>query len=532
MKRKLLSSLIAATLLFTTCAADVKATEYNEADANLQNVVTTEEITEDMIEDVTEVTSEEDIEEATVIATTEEMSDEILTEEQDGEDSLLKQAVPTVTYKTHVASKGWLAPASNGETAGTTGISKAIEALSMNVSGVDDLGIRYRVQGQSYGWQGWKENGAVAGTTGLSKRTEAICIELIGSAAINYDVYYRAYCQSYGWLSWTKNGGVAGTYGIAKRMEALEVVIVNKGASAPGDTSVPCYHEENIRYQAHCQSFGWKDTVANGATAGTIGMAKRLEAIKISIPDNPDLGVRYSTHVQSVGWQSYVTNGDVSGTIGESKRVEAIKIELTGSDSTNYNIWYRVHVRGYGWLGWAKNGEAAGSTGQARRVEAIQIKVLPVKASAPGSTTNALLSNSEASIKARQTLDRIGWDLKSAYDYSAGLTYYRNVAVPPEGKHLETYATYGFTNGKGNCYVMAATFCQMAREMGYEAYLVEGYVPSRRGGVTVHGWCEIKVDGRWYVCDPNFTNELGRNGYMVWYGTGGTWVYSNYKRVN
>lgn len=527
MKKNIISSLMAGVLLLTLCAPNVNAVEYESTDATVQEVIATENAEEVS----TEILPTEDVDTSVVDETAETVIEEEPPVELQTEDVLTASA-PVVTYKAHVASKGWMASVSNGETAGTSGISKAIEALSISVSGVENLGIRYRVQGQTYGWQDWKYDGDIAGTTGRSKRTEAICIELTGSAAADYDVYYRAYCQSYGWLSWTKNGGIAGTYGIAKRMEALQVVIVNKGADAPGEISVPCYHEETVRYEAHCQTFGWRDAVTNGAVGGSTGSAKRLEALKITIPDNQNLGIRYSTHVQSQGWQDFVSDGAISGTTNKAKRIEAIKIELTGSQASQYNVWYRVHVQGYGWLGWAKNGAAAGSTGQSRRIEAIQIKVLPAKASAPGTTTNSLLSNSAASIKARQTLDRVGWSLRSAYNYSAGLRYYRNVPVPANGQHLETYANYGFSNGYGNCYVMAATFCQMAREMGYEAYLVEGYVPSRHGGLTIHGWCEINVDGRWYVCDPNFTNETGGNGYMIWYGTSGTWRYANYNRVN
>ena len=53
----------------------------------------------------------------------------------------------------------------------------------------------------------------------------------------------------------------------------------------------------------------------------------------------------------------YVENGATSGTTGEAKRVEAIKIELTGTEAQNYDIYYRAHCQTYGWLDWAKNGE-------------------------------------------------------------------------------------------------------------------------------------------------------------------------------
>lgn len=442
---------------------------------------------------------------------------------------------PSVSYKAHVANIGWQNAVTDGGIAGTTNQSKAIEAIQISAAGVEGINIRYAVHGQDYGWQDWVYDGGMSGTTGMSKRVEAIKIELTGDKASQYDVYYRAHVQNIGWLDWAKNGIVAGSYGLSYRMEALQIMIVDKNSAAPGSTAVPCKHPENVNYQVHEQDYGWLNTVSNGATGGVTGRSKRMEAIKISIPDLEGVGVKYCTHVQNIGWMNYVQDGELSGTSGQSKRVEAIKIELTGTNAANYNIWYRVHVQDIGWMNWVSNGAIAGTTGLSKRIEAIQIQVLPQGIKGPnGSTATApgTAPSSEASRLAREKLNHIGWNLKSAFDYAAGMTYYRNVSVPPAGQHLEGYATYGFNNYKGNCYVMAATFCQMARELGYECYLVEGYVPKRGGGTTVHGWTEIVVNGKTYVCDPDFTNETRKNGYMITYGTSGTWIYQNYSRVN
>jgi hypothetical protein len=169
-------------------------------------------------------------------------------------------------------------------------------------------------------------------------------------------------------------------------------------------------------------------------------------------------------------------------------------------------------------------------------MEALDVRIVSKDASAPGSTATPYKEYTEeltqARIYARAKLDQVGWDLRNAFNYAASLSYYRAVSVPASGQHLEEYAKFGFENGKGNCYVMAAVFCRMAKELGYECYLVEGYVPKRGGGTTVHGWTEVVIDGRTYVCDPDFTNETGKNGYMITYGTSGTWVYQKYSRVN
>lgn len=145
---------------------------------------------------------------------------------------------------------------------------------------------------------------------------------------------------------------------------------------------------------------------------------------------------------------------------------------------------------------------------------------------------NGKRTKSKAKIYAIKVLDKLGWSLRTAFNYSAYSLRYVSTGWPPKGSsHTDWYAIRGFENKSGNCYVMAATFVQMARVLGYSAYLVEGSVPSISGGYTPHGWCEIVVKGTMYVCDPDFTHETGRNGYMIRYRQPGTWVYAAYRRV-
>lgn len=130
-------------------------------------------------------------------------------------------------------------------------------------------------------------------------------------------------------------------------------------------------------------------------------------------------------------------------------------------------------------------------------------------------------------------LDEAGWTLEGAFRWSASLTYYGHNSEMPsdESPGIEWFANYGFTHRKGNCYVMSCTFYKMAKMLGYEVYVMSGYVPSRRGGKTPHSWTEIIEDGQTYVYDPNFTNETGGDGYRIYYGKSGTWMYSDYHRM-
>ena len=269
----------------------------------------------------------------------------------------------------------------NGSVIGVTGESKRMEAYKITIgSGYGDLGVRYTSFVENKGWQSYVTSGQPSGTTGQSKAIQAVKIELTGTQANNYDIYYRAHVQTYGWLGWAKNGASAGTSGYSKRIEGIQIKLVAKGGAAPGSTSGAFLEKpkvQNIVYQAHMQTSGWNAAVMNGTTGGVTGKSKRMEALKISL-ENPlySGGVQYRAHVQTYGWQGWKSNGAIAGTTGLSKRMEAVQIQLTGEMAKKYDIYYRVHVQTYGWLGWTKNGAKAGTEGMSKRMEAVQIQLV------------------------------------------------------------------------------------------------------------------------------------------------------------
>ena len=294
----------------------------------------------------------------------------------------------TVSYRVHCQTYGWLSWVSNGTTAGTTGLSKRMEAIKITVDSELEGSIVYRVHCQTYGWTDWVSDGELAGTTNQSKRMEAIQIKLTGELAEEYDVYYRVHCQTYGWTGWACNGEACGTGGLSKRAEAIQIVLVEKGGDAPGSTSDTYYTNYEISYRVHRQTYGWTSYLSDGATAGTTGLSKRAEAIQIKLSSAIpyDGSITYRVHCQTYGWMSWVSEGSIAGTTGLSKRMEAIQIKLTGEVAEYYDVYYRVHVQGYGWLDWACNGESAGTTGLSKRIEAIQIVLVEKGGDAPGDT--------------------------------------------------------------------------------------------------------------------------------------------------
>ena len=141
--------------------------------------------------------------------------------------------------------------------------------------------------------------------------------------------------------------------------------------------------------------------------------------------------------------------------------------------------------------------------------------------------------------KAAAVLDQVGWDLHKAFDWCAmPYAYYINGEwLPRDGSPgMEWYADRGFDAHEGNCYVMAACFCEMAKMLGYDAHQISSCTITRNGTCD-HSWVEIdnyNGSGKSYIFDPDFQSELGRNGFAISYGDKGTLMYDingKYKRV-
>ncbi len=350
---------------------------------------------------------------------------------------------PTVSYRTHVQTYGWQDYVSNGEMAGTSGKAKRLESIQISISGVEGLGVTYRTHCQTYGWLDWVSDDEKSGTEGKAKRLEAIQIRLTGPKASLYDVYYRVHAQTYGWMAWTKNGNCAGTSGKAKRLEGIQIVILPKGQAPAEDLGgitswtdkfysaldgsngiyeggeeepyvepepvnpepvnpepvnpepvnpEPQKQAPNVTYQTHVQTYGWQDWRNAGEVSGTDGDGKRLEAIRIALPDGTNGGITYKVHAQTYGWMDWVSNGEMAGTSGKAKRLEAIYISLTGAIADEFDVYYRVRTETYGWLAWAKNGEMAGTSGLAKRLEAIQIVIQAKGTAAPSAAYQGITS--------------------------------------------------------------------------------------------------------------------------------------------
>lgn len=293
-----------------------------------------------------------------------------------------KSTKMSVSYKVHRQDYDWEKEwKKDGQTSGTVGESKRLEAIQIKLPNGVSGSIEYRTHIQDIGWEkNWSKDGATSGTEGQCKRLEAIQIRLTGEVEKNYDVYYSVHAENFGWLGWAKNGEEAGTAGYGYRLEAIRIQLVTKGDKAPEliGTIKEAMKARLVGYQTHVQDYGTQAYVYDGAMAGTEGECKRMESIRMKLPSSVNSSIQYRSHVQDIGWEkNWASNGSLSGTTGQCKRLEAIQIKLSGDVAKNYDVYYRVHAQDYGWLAWAKNGESSGTEGYAKRLEAIEVRLVP-----------------------------------------------------------------------------------------------------------------------------------------------------------
>lgn len=304
----------------------------------------------------------------------------------------------SVSYQTHVQDIGWQAPVSNGMTAGTTGRAKRVEALKINLLsqdgtplGNDSISVQSHISG--IGWEPQPVgNGQTSGTVGQSRAIEAIKLSLSGGLSDSYDIWYRVHSANVGWLGWASNGEPAGTQGYAYQIEAIQIKVLPKNAQdapARGDAFRDHSQESpTVSYRSHISNVGWMGVVADGKTSGVIDSRNAIEALSLSVNWYGHGGsISSRAHVSGIGWQSW-SSGTV-GTTGQSRSVESVQFKLNDEISATYDIWYRVYASKLGgWLGWTSNGSPAGSVGKGAAIQGIQVMLVEKGCSAPGDTAN------------------------------------------------------------------------------------------------------------------------------------------------
>lgn len=96
--------------------------------------------------------------------------------------------------------------------------------------------------------------------------------------------------------------------------------------------------------------------------------------------------------------------------------------------------------------------------------------------------------------------------LKTLFQYvEKTCSYSRAIGFSPVSGWEKKYALDMLRTKRGSCYHFAAAYGFLAKKAtGYPVRVcigtTNGFNKSRR---QPHGWCEIKIKGKWYVFDPN-----------------------------
>lgn len=451
----------------------------------------------------------------------------------------------TLQYQAHCQTIGWQAWKTTGEMAGTTGKSKRMEAISIQVnketpdpenpkkviSEAVEGAVEYRVHCQTYGNLKWVQDGSVAGTVGEKKRLEAIQIRLKGELAQQYDIYYQVHCSGFGDMGWAKNGEWAGTSGYSRAVEAITILLVEKGSPEAPKQAKRSYisptSKGTVTYSSHVQSYGWMDSVADGAMSGTQGKSKRMEALRIYLDNPKDAAgneiqgsIEYRAHSQSYGWMGWKKEGEIAGTTGKSKRMEAVQIRLTGAVADLYDVYYRVHCASWGTLGWAKNGETAGTVGYYRSIESIEIKIVPKDSEAsPVQSERACLDKSNiGSCTFQAYVAGKGWQKSVGNNQVIGTTG-QSKAIEAAKLNLQS----GEAGNLTGLYSGAITYKAYMQSTGWQNNVSSGAETGLAGQGKRLEAIQIRLTGELAkYCDVYYSAHVQAYGWLGWAKNGQT----------
>lgn len=99
---------------------------------------------------------------------------------------------------------------------------------------------------------------------------------------------------------------------------------------------------------------------------------------------------------------------------------------------------------------------------------------------------------------AKKKLKKLFTYIQKEYDYG------RKVGFEAYSGWEKDYALEMFKDEKGSCYHYAAAYAFLANKAtGYQTRIGIGQTNGFSGDLQKHAWVEIKISGKWYVCDPN-----------------------------
>lgn len=121
-----------------------------------------------------------------------------------------------IKYRSHLQEIGWQGWKSDGETSGTTGEKRRLEAIQIDFN--KEVYAKAHIEKDGWVDYGKITKDTIIGTEHQSKRLECLCLK--------GDFKYRVHIEGSGWSCWTKADGICtlGSVGQSLRIEAIEII--------------------------------------------------------------------------------------------------------------------------------------------------------------------------------------------------------------------------------------------------------------------------------------------------------------------
>lgn len=84
-------------------------------------------------------------------------------------------------------------------------------------------------------------------------------------------------------------------------------------------------------------------------------------------------------------------------------------------------------------------------------------------------------------------------------------------------KKIIYYAYSALNNKKDSCYGYSSAFVVLTRAIGLDSYVMQGKTVLAKGGYGNHWWVNIKIDGKYYVFDPNVEDDIAKGKTIYYY---------------
>ncbi len=99
---------------------------------------------------------------------------------------------------------------------------------------------------------------------------------------------------------------------------------------------------------------------------------------------------------------------------------------------------------------------------------------------------------------AKKKLKKLFTYIQKEYDYG------RKTGFEAYNGWEKDYALEMLEDQKGSCYHYAAAYAFLAKKAtGYSVRIGVGQTTGFSGNLQKHAWAEVKISGKWYICDPN-----------------------------